>query len=232
MNLNNLKAWFTGGAADDNAEPLDATDRLIAAIESRVDGSSPEQWISILEAACRLYRDCLAVCTVEGMPQGFNLGGAFLADIATDLCRKGESLYLMEVSPLRLLRVASWNIYGGAREGSWIYDCYLSGPSGQTETIRQHSAGVVHIRQATAPATPWRGLPPWGSAAGLAALLDISLKYEASGVVGTLMTQPALTGQAPQIREIKEEYLKALKTLRGRSFIIERLGYPFNWTHS
>ena len=105
-----LKAMLTGSTEESDREPLDATDRLIRAIESRVDGSSPETWISILEAACRLYRDCLAVIEVEGAPHPLRLGGAFLADIAQDLCRKGEALYLIEVSPLRLVRVASWNI--------------------------------------------------------------------------------------------------------------------------
>ena len=222
MILDTFKSWLTGDSdLDPDGEPVDATERLIAALEARVSGDSPDSWISILESACRLYRDCMAVCEVEGAPTGLNLGGGFLADIATDLCRKGESLYLIDVAPMRLTRVAQWDVYGGAAESSWVYDCYLAGPS-TTETIRRQSSGVVHIRQRTAPATPWRGVPGWGTAAGLAACLDMSMRFEAAGNVGQIMTMPRLSGQAEEVRETKAQYLQALKTLRGRSFVVER----------
>lgn len=213
------------GMADQQEQPQDATEKAIQAIEAAASGEQAGQWLSVLEGCSQLYEAALSAAKVEGEDRGL-VTPEYLASVARRILRQGEALDLIEVrrGQIQLLRVASYDLTGGASPDSWRYQCDLAAPSGY-ELRKTPSAGVIHIRQATEPATPWRGVAPWaGVSHKLASALTVSLCREGSGPIGHILgmhMQSVETG-----RETKKDYEKATAQLRGGVLLYWRDNNP------
>ena len=122
-----------------------------------------------------------------------------LADIGRRLCRYGESLHLIDVAGgmPRLIPAWSWDVQGSPDPETWRYLVTLAGPS-TTESRTVRAESVLHVRYATDPGRPWRGVSPLGWAAvtgALAGAVEASLRDESGGPVGSIMPVPE--GQTP-----------------------------------
>ena len=85
---------------------------------------------------------------------------AFLGMVARDLLRKGESVYLIDVSAgaVQLLPASAFDVSGRSPDpASWRYRLDLSAPSGNS-TVDVGAESVVHVRYAVEASRPWRGL--------------------------------------------------------------------------
>ena len=141
-----------------------------------------------------------AFASAKVAPEGDVRSGAVtpevLAMIGRELCRRGESVHLIDVEGgrVRLLPAGSWDVHGGSADPeSWTYTVYLSGPSG-TETRTVPGAAVLHPRYATSAARPWAGVGPlqYAQATGrLAGNLESKLAQEAGGVVAHVIPVPS-----------------------------------------
>lgn len=202
------------GMADQQEQPQDATEKAIQAVEAAATGEQAGQWLSVLEGCSQLYEAALSAASVEGDDRGI-ITPEYLASVARRILRQGEALDLIEVrrGNLQLLRVASYDVAGGASPDTWRYQCDLAAPSGY-ELRKTPSAGVIHIRQATEPATPWRGVAPWsGVSHRLASALTISLCRESGGPIGNILGLHS--NGITDARELRKEVEDATAKLRG-----------------
>ena len=139
----------------------DATDLAIRALVAAVGGTTVQTWAAgAVECAAGLWARALSTADV---PDGVPIGPAWLAECGRDLARRGEAVYLADVAPggrLRLLRATSRDVWGdGPDPSGWWYRLTLTGPR-TTHTVTAPAASVVHVRYATEPHSPARGLSP------------------------------------------------------------------------
>ena len=119
---------------------------------------------------------------------------ALLADVARRLIRTGDSLHVIEVTPagVRLVPASHWDVRGDADPATWLYHATVTGPTtARTRTVP--AAGVVHVRWATDPLMPWRGVGPlqWARQTGrLAGELETALADETAGPRGHVLPVP------------------------------------------
>ena len=172
------------------------TDLVIAGLEARADGStSSARTIAALEVASGLWSRSLASATVA--PASGALAGltpAVLSDIGGRLCRHGESLHTLSVAggAVILHPVSDWDVQGGFDPESWVYRCQLAGPS-RTISRMVESAGVLHVRLSSDARQPWIGVSPLArcpETAALASALERTLRFEASGPIGSFLAVP------------------------------------------
>ena len=155
--------------------------RLLAAASGVGDGSA----LAVAETAARLWAAGLASATVSPVNRALSaVSPSFLANVGRSLCRRGESVHLIDVSGgrVRLISCSSWTVEGSDDPASWTYRITLSGPS-STRTIAVEGAAVVHIRYAPDP--PWKGRCPLELAADTlkaAGLLESAVSEEFSFV--------------------------------------------------
>ena len=139
----------------------DATDTAIRALVAAVGGTAVKSWAAgAVECAAGLWARALSTATVK--PDGVPVGPGWLAECARDLARHGEAIYLADVQRgrLRLLRCTITDVDGdGPDPAEWWYGLTLTGPRG-TRTVTAPAASVVHVRYATEPHSPARGLSP------------------------------------------------------------------------
>ena len=129
-----------------------------------------------------------------------------LACIGRELARRGEAVFVIDVvdGELSLIPSGSWDVYG--RASAWTYRISEYGPS-STRTRMIPSAGVVHTRYATSPATPWLGRSPISFAsltAGFAARLEEALKYESSFTTAQIVPVPENAPKGEELDKLKE----------------------------
>ena len=172
----------------------DATDAVITALVSRAGGNlvGDPTASGALEMAAGVWARSFAAATVT--PALPILSPTFMALVARNLARRGESVHMLDLQDGRLvaLPVGTWDIRGDVDESSWRYQCHRQGPS-RTRTQFVGSEGVLHFRYATDPARPWEGISPLGWAANLGAIAgntDLRLGEEASAVVAQLIPLP------------------------------------------
>ena len=187
-----LKFWQR---ASEKRESQPFTDAVIQAIVSQAEGSSPgdpaQTWA--LECAANLYARAFAAAKVTG-ERTSALSPPFLAHVARNLIRRGESLSLIEMSrgePV-FRQAGSWDVRGAWDEDSWFYRLDLFGPSGNITRFVE-SAAVIHFRYAYDPARPWHGIGPlgWSRETGsLMANLEKRLGEEAGGPVAHVLAIP------------------------------------------
>ena len=170
------------------------TDAVVTAILHSASGGGvrPALATAALETCATLYGSALAACAVSG-PSSVTraLGASWRASVASELIRKGQSVFVIGASPvdgLSLSAASSFDVYGGA-DPPWTYRVERAGPS---TTIWQTygSGAILHLRWLTDNARPWAGISPIQHAAdtgSLAAWLDKRLSEEASGPVGSFL---------------------------------------------
>ena len=202
----------------------DATDAVITALVSRAGGNlvGDPTASGSLEMAAGVWARSFAAATVT--PALPILSPTFMALVARNLARRGESVHMLDLQDGRLvaLPVGTWDIRGDVDESTWRYQCHRQGPS-RTRTQFVGSEGVLHFRYATDPARPWEGISPLGWAANLGAIAgntDLRLGEEASGAISRLIPVPqdgGDGGDADPLAGLKSD----IKSGKGRALIVE-----------
>ncbi len=200
------------------------TDALVNALVAQAGGAAAgdPSAIGALETAAGFWSRAFAAAIVT--PAAPAITPAFLALVARDLIRRGESLHAIEVTEngLSLQAVGSWDIRGGPDESDWAYRLSRYGPSGTTTSYRPSDA-VLHFRYAVDSARPHRGLSPlqWANRLGtLAGNVETRLGEELSGAVARLVPVPADGGDGEDSDPLKS--LKAdIGTAKGGALLVE-----------
>ena len=198
------------------------TDALVTAIAANASGETTAfpTATAALEACSGLVGRAFASAKVEGPePVQEALSADFLALMGRALVRKGELLALIDVRDGRLmLWPAASHSITGAYDG-WDYELNLAGPGGQATRKGLPASGVVHVRYASDPETPWKGVGPLQVAqlAGrLSAETVAALADESAMPRGAVLPMP-VDGQDPTIEALKAD----IKKLRGRLAFVE-----------
>ena len=143
-----------------------------------------------------------------------------LAWVGRSLIRSGEAILLIDPGE-PLVPVVSASITGGADEASWRYEVERVGPSG-TQRITAPSSAIVHVRYATSPAAPWKGIAPlqFATVTGeLAAGLERALAWEAGANVGYVLPAP----DDPEDTDAEDALTAKLANLKGRMAIVQSM---------
>ena len=182
-------------AEPEKRETQPFTDAVIQAIVAQAEGTTPgdpaQTWA--LECAAALYSRAFAAAKVSG-ERTDALTPPYMAHIARNLIRRGESLSLIEIErggPV-FRQAGSWDVRGGWDEAAWFYRLDLFGPSGN-ESRLVSGAQVLHFRYAYDPARPWHGISPLGWARETGTLqgnLERRLGEEAGGAVAHVLPIP------------------------------------------
>ena len=176
---------------------LPYTDAVVSAILNAAGGgggtANPEAMAS-LEMCAGLWGRSFASAKLEPEGAAEAVTPVILGLLGRELVREGEAVFEIRVTRgrLQLLPVCDWSVTGGPDPASWTYLVTAAGPS-SAETREVVAARVVHVRYATAPAEPWRGLAPLQVArntAALASMLELRLAQEVRARVGTLIPAP------------------------------------------
>ena len=197
----------------------DATAIAIDVLTAAIGATTANAWAAgAIETASGLWSRALSTATVE--PAGLPIGTRWLAEVGRDLARRGEAIYLTDIAPggrLRLLRASTADVWGdGPDPETWWYRLTITGPR-TTRTVTAPAASVVHVRYATEPHSPARGVSPleYASLTGkLGANLERSLGYEAGGAVANLIA-------LPEGHQSPEGLTDAIRTAKGRTLLPE-----------
>ena len=200
------------------------SDAVIQAIVAQADGTTAgdPSSISALETVVALYSRAFAATKVT--PATPSITPAFMALVARNLIRRGESLHLIEVRRrgLYLAPVGSWDVRGDDDPDTWVVRGDVFGPSGNRTVFRPWAA-FVHCMYSVDPSRPWYGIGPlgWARDTGtLAAALESRLGQEAGGPVGHLLPIPADGGDGGDDDPLMS--LKAdLRSAKGRPLLVE-----------
>ena len=199
-------------------------DAIVAAIVAQASGNSVGEpgALAALEIASGLWARAFAAAEVS--PEIPAVSPSFLASVARQLVRRGESLWALDVrrGEIELRPAGGWDIAGGSDPESWVYRLDLAGPSGN-ETRLYPAESVCHFKYATDPERAWAGVSPLGYArqtARLAANLELRLAEETGASVGSLLPVPSDGGDGDVDDPLGR--LKAdLKNLQGATALIE-----------
>ena len=204
------------------------TDAIVAAIQAQAEGATVGDpgAIAALETAAGLYARAFAaakVTPVNDMTRA--ISPSYLALVARDLIRRGESIHriIVEDDRIRLQPVGSWDLRGGPDRASWWVRCDEFGPSGNVTHLVPHDA-VVHAQYAIDPARPWHGIGPLGwarSTGALAANLELRLGEEAGGSVGHLLPVPQDAGSDDDETDPMASLKADLRRGAGRTMLVE-----------
>ena len=213
--------------AADTTSSTAYTDARIAAILAAAggDASADVNAIAAAEIAAGLWGRAMASATVEPRtPATAALAPAVLELMGRELVRKGEALFEIAVmgGEARLIPVSWWDVYGSYQPETWEYQITLAGPD-QTSTRRVGAERVVHVRYATTPTEPWRGVSPLAHSrvtSDLAAMLETRLSQEASASVGAFVPVPQDGGAGSEgdpLAVLKGDIAAA----KGRAVLVE-----------
>ena len=218
---------FPWQRAKQELETRDSTaysDLVIAALLARESGK-PLPLVSTtgaLEGCVGLIGRAFAAAEVGSAPMVETALNPYILEMAgRALIRRGEIVFMIDTvgGKLRLLPADSWDVDGGPRPDEWRYRVTLSAPSGTETYEAMPAAGVVHLRYASDPARPWRGLGPLG-VASLAGKLSTetvnALANESGGPQGRLLGIP-VDGEDDTIEKLRKDIASA----RGRVAFIE-----------
>ena len=219
----------------------DLTALLIQQLQSNASGESVEAGIAAVEVAAGLWSRAFASARVEPVsPATAALTPGILAAVGRALVLSGELVLEIEVDDageLVLSPVGSWNVSGGPRRSSWIYEVTRHGPSGSFSRTLAASR-VVHLQWSFEPSRPWAGRGPLQSSSttvALARMLEFRLFQEAGAKVGTLLPVPsvdrelqadinALTGRTVLVRSTSDSWVEGGPPPRGDDYRTARLG--------
>ena len=203
------------------------SDAVIQAIVAQADGTSAgdPNAIAALETAANLYARAFGAAKVTPATSMTKaITPAFLALVARNLIRRGESMHLVEVrrGGLHLAPCGSWDVRGDDDPDTWVVRGDLFGPSGNRTVFRPWSS-FVHAMYAVDPARPWYGIGPLGWArdtGALAANMEKRLGEEAGGPVGHFVPIPAdggAGGDTDPLASLKTD----IRAAKGRPLLIE-----------
>ena len=181
------------------------TDQVIAGIVAAATegGTTTAAATAALETAAGEWgRSFAAADVAPANSRTAAITPAFLMMVGRELCRRGQSVHVIEVTGdgLALLPAWEWDVHGGPR-AELSYRLSLAGPS-ETLSVTRPAAALVHCRYAVDPIRPWSGIGPLqvASASGrLAGNVAAALADETGGPRGTLITVPAQTGAADDV---------------------------------
>lgn len=150
-----------------------------------------------------------------------------LAHIARELCRRGESLHVIDVRAGRvvLVPVGTWDVRGGPSPDEWFYRADVFGASDH-RTYLLPATSVLHVRYAFDAERPWQGVSPMTFArrtGALAANLETRLGQEAGAAVGHLLPVPDRHGDegpdsdADPLAKFKTD----LANIGGKTLLVE-----------
>jgi len=189
------------------------TDALVTAIVNWAGGAVSANPLATgaLEACAGLYGRALAAAETAGGSAAAAVTPSVLMMAGRELIRQGELVLLIDVGEqgVRLLPVADYDVQGGFDPSTWRYRLTLQGPDRNT-TRSVAGAAVVHLRYATEPARPWKGLGPLDVASltgRLHAELEHALGDEASGPRGAIIPTPK-DGQDPTMVQLRDDVKK------------------------
>ena len=198
-----------------------ATDAIVSALISQAGGSSVPPSVEALaavEAAAGLWSRAFASATVEPQtPATIALTPSVLSTIGRALAVRGEALFEIEVNgTVVLTQAASWEVSGGVRPALWRYKIKLPLPGGGMIERTVSSESVLHLRYATRPTTPWRGISPLGMAdetRALASWIEKRLAEETS--TATSYVLPLVEGA--DTSKLRDD----IKSGRGKLHIVD-----------
>ena len=213
--------------ASDRTSSTAYTDARIAAIlaASGGDAAADVNAIAAAEVAAGLWGRAFASASVEPVtPATSAISPQVLELIGRELVRKGEALFEIAVmgGEARLVPVSWWDVYGDYQPESWEYQITLAGPD-RTSTRRVRAERVVHVRYATTPTEPWRGVSPLAhsrTTSDLAAMIEHRLSQEAAASVGAFIPIPTDGGAgdgSDPLATLKGDIAAA----KGRAVLVE-----------
>ena len=209
------------------AQPF--TEAIQRAIFEQASGSTSgdPKALGALEVCAGLWARAFASAQVE--PQNRITEGltpSCLALIGRELCRRGEALLKIHVTPdglVKLFPAGSWDVRGGYDPETWMYRIDLFGASlHRTEYIP--GPGLIHARYAVDPANPWLGLSPLQYARDtgrLASNLEQRLAEEAGAPVGALIPIPQDGGDSEDDEDPLYMLKKDIRNAKGRTLLVE-----------
>ena len=200
---------------------MSATDTIVSALISQASGSSTPPSVEALgavEAAAGLWSRAFASATVEPKTSTtLAITSSVLAAIGRGLATRGEVVFELEVNgAVELTQAASWEVSGGTRPESWRYVLEMPLPQGGVVKRTLPADAVLHLRYATRPSAPWRGISPLGMAAETRALtgwIERRLAEETSTATSYVLPLP----EAANVDALKED----IKNGRGRLHIVD-----------
>ena len=149
--------------------------------------------LAAVETAVGLWGRGFASATVT--PEVPALTPAVLESMGRSLALKGEGVYVLDTGidgALVLRACSAWEIHGGSDPALWVYNVTIPGPS-RVERRVVTADRLTHIKYATRPGEPWRGVSPLGMASqtrDLATWLERKLTQEVSSSSGYLLPIP------------------------------------------
>ena len=214
--------WTKREKREDVTSSTTYSDLRLAAVLAAATGESGAEIgaVAAAEVAAGLWGRSFAGAAVVGTGAAVaGLSPDILESIGRSLVLRGESLFVIDVQKgaLSLVPVATWDVRGEWRPETWRYECEIAGPD-DTWTVLAPAEQVIHVRYATAPAQPWRGISPLASSrltSNLAAMLETRLGQEASAAVATLIPIPE--GTTPEQTETLRD---SLANLRGKLALV------------
>ena len=192
-----ISLGVSGGPVREFRESSGYTDLIVSGLiqTARGTGARNATRTAALEACAGAWARAMAAAAVAPVRAATaGVDAVFLADVGRRLIRSGDALYMITVGPdgTILLPAAAWDVLGGYEPAGWRYRVTLAGPD-TTTTRTIPAAGVVHLRWATAPGRPWRGVSPlaWSADTGrLSGGLEEALADEAAGPRGSVLPIP------------------------------------------
>ena len=204
------------------------TDVVVAGLLSRASGTAAvPDTLGALEVASGLWARSFAVASVSPVSGvTASLTPSWRGDVARALCRRGESLHVIDVDgggDVRLHPASDWTVRGSSTdETAWWYEVTLATPDGTTVRAVP-SAGVVHCRYATDARAPWVGLSPLQYAVTtgtLGAALEQALAHESAGPTGSFLPVPRLDGEGDE-DDVLALLQADITNLKGKAALVE-----------
>ena len=170
------------------------TDLVVASLFDAATGANGSTAIAAIESAAGLWARSLASATITPQsPATAPLTPRLLGDVARRLCMFGEALFVIDVRGKVVLHpVSAWDVQGGFEPESWSYRCQLTGPSTSVTRTAPYDS-VLHFVYSSDAIRPWQGVSPLSRCNEtklLASSLERSLRFEASGPVGSFLSVP------------------------------------------
>ena len=177
------------------------TDQVVAGILAAAGGGSAlPNALATVETAAGLWARGLAAADVtpDGSLALAGVGPDVLAGVGRDLCRIGESVFMIEVTPDGRASTPGELVehQRGVSPETWSYALEFPLPSGRVVKTSRPAAAVCHFRYAVQKNAPWKGVPPLAFAAltgRLAASLEDMMANEAGGPQGSVFSIPEAT---------------------------------------
>ena len=130
-----------------------------------------------------------------------------LAAIGRGLAARGEVVFVLDVNgAVELTQASAWKVSGGTRAETWRYTVELPLPTGSVVKRTLPADAVLHVRYATRPAAPWRGVSPLGMAdetRALATWIERRLAQEAQTATSYILSLPD-GGATQQFNALKD----------------------------